>query len=111
MQVWGKLGKPSGLGHFTLGWSELGEINMALGVYQRRRTKQGKKSIHMRYTWPKNPQTQKQQDWRQIFADAMDAWKNLTDAEKEVYNNARYPEGMNGHNRFVREYLQEHRSP
>lgn len=76
------------------------------GIYQNRNTKKGKVPIKMKFYVPTNPRTVAQQANRQKFADAMTAWKNLTDEEKAVYNERAKKRQMFGWGLFIREYYQ-----
>lgn len=42
---------------------------------------------------------------RKLFTLGASAWNNLSDNEKEYYNDLKYPSGMTGYNRFMREWL------
>ena len=74
------------------------------GIYQNRMTKKGKVPIKMKFYTPTNPQTAPQQANRQKFTDAMTAWGNLTNEQKEVYNVRAKKRQMFGWGLFIREY-------
>lgn len=74
------------------------------GIYQMRSTKKGKKPIRMKFYKPTNPKTVNQQANRQKFAEAMEAWKNLTSQEQEQYNERAKKIPLFGFNLFIREY-------
>ena len=76
--------------------------------YQRRRTWHGIIWAAHKYTPPIDPKNPAQLTRRQIFADAVLAWQNLTASEKAVYNKLKYPPYMSGYNKFLRKYLREH---
>jgi len=78
-------------------------------IYQLRRTWHGIIWCAMKYTKPRNPRTQAQQNWRYVFRDGVSIWRNtMTDEEKNFYNQKKYPERMSGFNRFLHYYLREH---
>jgi hypothetical protein len=78
------------------------------GIYQQRMTRKGKRTIKMKMYAPTNPQTVLQQTNRQKFADAVIAWQALTNEEKNVYNQLKYPDQMSGYNKFISQYLKSH---
>jgi len=78
------------------------------GVYQVR-TQSGKQVVvRQKFYVPTNPQTEEQQAWRQVFADAITGWQNLTSEQKEVYNAKVKYKPYSGYNLYIREYLQSH---
>lgn len=104
----GRFGRPSGFGAYVFGDNRLGEFSMLNGVYQMHVTKTGKKLNLHRDNWPTNPNSVAQQARRNLFTDAMTAWKVLDTETKQEYNNRVYPRGMTGHNRFISEYMKLH---
>jgi hypothetical protein len=50
-----------------------------------------------------------QKSWRAIFADGVQAWKDLTTGERLYYNSLRYPTGQSGFTRFMSKYMSDHR--
>lgn len=76
--------------------------------YQRRRTWHGIIWAAHKNPLIPNPQTAIQQANRQLFADAVLVWQNLTASEKAVYNKLKYPPIMSGYNKFLRKYLRKH---
>jgi len=104
----GRFGRPSGLGAYVCGDNRLGEFSMLNGVYQRHKTKRGMKFNLHRDNWPANPNSEAQQARRNLFAEAMTAWKALDTETQQEYNSRVYPTGQSGHNRFVAEYMQSH---
>ena len=78
------------------------------GIYQIRVRKGKQIIVKEKFYVPTNPQTEGQQAWRQIFADAIAGWQALTSEQKAVYNiNAKY-KPYSGYNLYLREYLQSH---
>lgn len=106
----GQFSIPGGFGKICFGWSEFGYYYEKAGIYQVRHTKTGTATILERHYKPTNPQTQKQQAWRAVFASGQSAWRNLTPEAKAVYNNAKYPANMSGRERFMKEYLNAHKN-
>lgn len=105
----GKFGRPSGFGAYICGENRLGEFEPRSGVYQVHRT--GKRKMLSRHVdnFPTNPRTPAQQAWRAIFASGKLAWDSLDTETQRTYNVRRYPPHMSGYNRFMSEYLKEHR--
>lgn len=108
IEIRGALGLPNGFGEVYYGWSEFGDYLEPAGFYQRRPRKTGQIIVRMRHYFPRNNQWENQQAWRGVFADGVDAWKALTDEEKLVWKDKKYPRGMLGFHRFMRQYLNAH---
>lgn len=90
-------------------WGRIGDVGKpdilgANGIWQRRHTKTGVRSIKMKFYTPTNPRTELQQANRQKFADAAAAWNSLTEPQKTVYRNRAKRLSLYGWNLFVREY-------
>ncbi len=100
-----RLGKPNSLGEMWCGWSELGDDDPYAGVYQTRPRKRGQIVVKMRHAWPDCGHTVRQEEMRSIFADGVSAWHGLTPLEKQSYNQRKYPLGMSGFARHMKEYL------
>lgn len=82
-------------------------LNVA-GIY-RVQTQHGKKvQQKMPFYVPTNPRTIKQQENRQRFADAMEAWGNLTQNDKKFYNEIAKQQQLFGWNVFIKEYFAKH---
>ena len=75
--------------------------------YCRRRTWHGIIWIVTKPWIPTNPQTAKQQAWRQKLADAVAAWQGMNQTTKDYYNKLAYPVHMSGYNRFIHYYLKD----
>lgn len=93
--VWGKLSMYGGSDPFNVD-----------GIWQRRHTKTGIRSIKMKWYTPTNPQTDAQQANRQKFADAMAAWGALTSEQKAEYNTRAKRQSLRGWSLFVRTYYE-----
>lgn len=108
IEIRGKLGRPNELGEFWCGWSECGEYNPLAGYYQKRRNRRGQIFVRTKHYICKNPQTVPQQANRTKFAQAILAWRELTDEEKKYWRGLKYPRFMSGYNRFLRDYMKHH---
>jgi hypothetical protein len=62
------------------------------------------------YYYPYNPQTETQQAWRGVFADAIGNWQGFDNQTKGHYNALKYPNVMSGYNRYIRFYLEANKS-
>lgn len=106
-QLYGKVGRPTELGNFWFGYSEIGDDDAFSGVYQRRRTKQGFSIVKMRYSMPPYVNTPIQQARRSKFADAVASWNELPFENQIVWNKKKYPLKMSGYNRYISWYMQQ----
>ncbi len=100
-----KLGQTSVYGCHQYGRFYYGEDDDHYGVYLVRRGVAGQLIIKRRFAFGTNPQTVPQQANRQVYADGVVAWQNLTDEQKSVYNDNAKRKGFSGYNLFLREYL------
>jgi len=105
-----KFGLPNFYGGAWFGASDFGDDIEQSGVYQKRHYSDNPVFVRMRHMWPTNPQTVSQQSWRQIFANGVVAWQNLTESEKTVYNNEARKYQFEGFNLFLREWLNYHKT-
>lgn len=78
------------------------------GIYRVRSIKGTQRTEKMPFYKPTNPRTPAQQANRQKFANAMLAWKNLTELEKERYNEEAKSKMLFGWNVFIKEYFAMH---
>lgn len=101
----GKLGRPNKLGTHWLAWTQLGDDFDQAGYYQKRPRKKGQIFVRMKHYWPDAGHTPQQLANRAVFASGVSAWHALTTLQKEGYNHAKYPPGLSGFCRFMREYL------
>ena len=119
LQVWGKIGRSTGLGMLSVGKNFLGFNNPAGGIYQRRHSNPKAhnyrglpgikpKVIMMRTYQPTNPRTELQQANRAKYAAGVLAWQALTVEEKTAYNKPAAKLGFSGYNLFMRKYLLGH---
>jgi len=73
--------------------------------YQRRRTWHGITHSPMRPPISKNKHTSKQTGRQWLFYNAVKAWQDFAQNEKDVYNRWRYPARASGYNRFIRWFM------
>lgn len=102
---------PFKLGFFVrkkLGKPESPDPLGVYGIYRVRSIKGTQRTEKMPFYKPRNPRTPAQQANRQKFADAMSAWKNLTELEKERYNKEAKSKMLFGWNVFIKEYFAMH---
>ena len=111
LRVRGKLGFSAGVGFARCGYSRAGCSKDFGGYYQIRHRKRGTFVTRLRYYKPPNAQTETQQTWRSVFADGVQAWKDLTTEDKIFYNSLKYPRGQSGFTRFMSKYLAQHYPP
>ena len=90
-----------------LGALELGDNFLGNGLWQRAGRKQeGEEIVMVRHYIQNNPRTPAQQAWRATFATGVSTWRGLTETQKQSYRDTKYPSGLSGFNRFMREYMQ-----
>lgn len=104
---YGKIGKSWGLGEMILGDSFLGDINDKFGVYQRR-TRYGRFLIsRAKYQVPYDPKTLRQIESRNNWARIITIWKQYTDSEKLLYNNAAIFYNLNNQQSMLKMYQKQ----
>jgi len=79
--------------------------------YQRRRTWHGRVWAAHKYTKATNPQSTSQQNWRQVMADGVSIWQDMSSQTRDIYEKWNYPRYASGFNRFLHYYLREHYPP
>ena len=99
------MGLPNGFGEVYFGWSQFGDWNIYAGTYARVDTPGGREIVRKRHMWPVNPQTVAQQARRIVFANGVQAWRDLTDEQRSAYNIAGNKKAITGYNLFLSEYL------
>jgi hypothetical protein len=107
LELRGKMGRPTQMGNFWLGLSELGDDNPMSGVWQRRKRKTGQIIVNMNYSMPPYVNTPTQQARRTKFANAIIAWNALDFDEQVKWNKKSSPKGMSGYNRFISHYMKQ----
>jgi hypothetical protein len=116
MKASGRVGRPNSCGEAWCGWSQCGEDNDLVAVYQQRRKRIGNnhawrigdpkpRNFRMRHTWPSNDYHANRQLWRERFASAVLGWQNLTAFEKAYYNTIAKKKGRFGYHYFIEDYL------
>jgi hypothetical protein len=105
----GKFGEPVFFGGAIFGKSRWGDNDYRAGVYQKQMGKKGKVLSLHRDNYPTISYSVGALRRREVFRNGMNAWKALDIETKQEYNNRKYPTGLNGHNRFLREYLKINR--
>lgn len=114
-----KYGKSAGYGFASLGVSFYGDIAFGSGIYQKRvggynqyTGPPGRRApsyyVQMRTYRPTNPQTEEQQENRTLFAQAIEAWQDLTTEQKANYNQKASRYSRTGYNFFISEYMKTH---
>ena len=96
-----KFGLPNGYGLAQFGWSEFGNDNERAGYYQTRPRPKGRILVKMRHYWPVQNPGSAEQDRRAYFAAGVASWQALDAAEKQLYNDLKYPTGRSGFNRYM----------
>lgn len=104
----GKFGEPCYYGGSILGRSRWGDNNFRAGVYQKQMGAKGKVLSLHRDNYPTKSNSAGAIQRRTVFREAMLAWQALDIETKREYNCRKYPTGMTGHNRFLKEYLKTH---
>lgn len=106
-----KVGWDTGrFGLFRYGNYEFGSENEigfdSFGVYQRRLTTKGYRTVKMRFqiTREEVETPARRANWDK-YAAALGAWADLTQEQKDVYNLNSRGLLMNGRNLFVKEYM------
>jgi hypothetical protein len=92
-------------GYRTFGRVIFGTDDIRAGIYQRRHNKGKVVYARLKFYNPANPKTVPQQANRTKFAQGMQAWVNLTQNQKDVYNERSKTYGLHGVNLFLKEYL------
>ena len=108
LQQRGKMGYSAGYGFGTLGKTRFGEVRRVGGIYQKRRYGRKTLFVKMRSYSPTNPQTTEQQARRSVFADAVQAWADLTTEQKNAYNKRATKQGKIGRAVYISEYMKSH---
>lgn len=75
------------------------------GIYQTRHRKRGTFTCKMKFYAPTNPQTLPQQLNRWKFSDAIQAWHDLSEEEKQNWRNRAKYKNLYGISLFIREKM------
>lgn len=81
----GKFGFSGGFGGIRLGFNRLGFYSKHSGIYSMYKKGDHRYNLKKKFYRPTNPRTEKQQAWRETFAEGMKAWGELDKKEKERY--------------------------
>ena len=92
-----------------VGQSLVGSVDTVRGNPVIFRWRPGIGQEKMAYYRPTNPQTEDQQAWRSIFADAVAAWQALTDAERDEWHAKGKKRRKMGYSMFLTDYLITHK--
>lgn len=109
IDIRGKFAKGGGFGRVAFAYNYFGFYSVYSGIYQKKYYYDEVYISKMKFYRPTNPQTVDQQNWRDIFKDAMSAWSVLNDETKEIYRLKGARRKMSGMNIYVSEYLKSHR--
>jgi hypothetical protein len=100
-----RYGKPNQFGQVVYGWSWFGNTDEKIDVYRLRHYNSKKMSGNLPYYMTANPQTEEQQTNRAKFSNAVASWQNLTDEEKNAYNELSTGTNKSGYNIFISRYM------
>jgi len=101
----GDFGYIFGYGLAEIGVHKYGAIDERTGIYQITHIDGKRKNIVFPYYWPKNPRTVAQQANRGKMTNAVAAWQDLTDEQKQNYNRKARGMQMSGYNLYLKNYL------
>lgn len=79
------------------------EYSGTIGKSETACIRNGKQYVRT-YVIPNDPKTKKQMEQRKKYASAVETWKELSDNEKQVYNNRAMGLNMSGYNLFISEF-------
>jgi len=92
-------------GNTTFGVGRYGNIFLLSGVYQRFKIADELKIFRYPFNLPKNPRTEDQQNWRQVFQEGAEQWQLLSDEQKKIWNEKAIGKNLYGYNLFLSDYL------
>lgn len=112
----GRLGRPMFCGTSICSWSQCGEDIEESGVYQNRHVRFGNqitgititpkvKICKMKQCWPVFPYNVNRERTNNNFKNAVLAWNNLTNEQKEEYNTINAGKLKCGYNYFIKQQL------
>ena len=96
------------LGTLTLGVDRLADFILLSGIYRTDNVTGEMKYYREPYYITRNPRSDEQQAHRQKYGKAVEAWRDLTDEERNQYNKRAKGKRYSGWNLFYKEYLQSH---
>lgn len=100
-----KLGPRTGYGVGHYGVRQYGEDDPNQGIYQTRKGKKSQIIVKEKFYVPTNPNTEAQQIVREKMAEGVRGWQNLTEEDKEWYNNKARGKRFSGFNLFIKKAL------
>jgi len=106
----GRFGYSGGFGRIAFGYNRFGFYNWYCGTYQKKYY-YGKPYIaRQRITWGSNPQTERQQLWRGVFADGKAEYDLLDNEARQQWREWGNKRKLTGYNYFMSEWLKEHKN-
>jgi len=109
IDIRGTLGRGGGFGRVAFGYNFFAFYSRYSGIYSKKYYYGTPYISKMKFYRPTNPQTELQQAWRAVFAEAKSAWSVLSDQTKEIYRLKGQKKKMTGMNLYISEYLNSHR--
>lgn len=103
----GKFGRGGGFGRVTFSYNFFGFYSIFSGIYSKKYYFGEPYISKMKFYRPTNPRTERQQNWRAIFATGKTLWDSLSAEEKEYYRKRGRNEKMTGYNFFMSNYLKQ----
>ena len=92
-----------------VGKSKVGVLHTIRGFPVIFRYRPGIGQEQLPYYQPTNRQTETQQAWRGVFADAVAAWQALPDSDKRKWRKKGTRRSKMGYTLFLSRYLDEHK--
>ena len=96
------LGKPNELSDIILGVSEYGDSNEAVGIYQIRHTKKGRRVVRSNFYYPTQTYEPAAVAAREKFATAITNWQISSDEVKNYWRWKAKKLKMTGFNLFIK---------
>ena len=104
----GRYGKSRGFGTGSFGFGDFGYDDEMSGVWQRKKTKKGWRWSLMIYARPPTSNTILQAIQRTKFRNGFNAWRALTEDEKNAWRKKAKPYHISGFNLHMRRWLNSH---
>ena len=93
------------LPHKKIGEKIVDDRHSIRGIWQRYHVQGHVRSRKLKFYKPYNPQSLDQQAQRARYKAGFEAWRALTDAEKEVYNQRAVGKIYSGYNLYMKENI------
>jgi len=103
----GKFGFSGGFGRTAFGYNRFGFYHWLCGIYQKQYYYGVPHISRKRFGWGSNPQTIRQQSWRDVVASGVLAWRALSASQKLKWNKLANGRRMSGYNAFLSDYLNQ----